>query len=291
MKTEKPTKAEMHDPSAPLGGGADGHLKLEGSLGPQHCRTIANYALELVSRLLSEEAAQHGGSVRAQDIDRIIKAVHATPPALWDIYRNSFGLCAADLKDSPSHEYVRHDYFFRLIIGTFSHRFPDKVLEGDTFPTLPRNIIKPFDLTLKVLLGEDFMSQSRETCSQVVDEMHQKYGHSFTWQAFYDDERSIRILVTTCAAIARHFKNFENRKTWFLGALNANLDHSVHNRSGEKGVVEFTERDFNLLFSHLFEAYHRSVERLGGKKWLDSILSAADVAVIEELLGKLEPLE
>jgi hypothetical protein len=257
-------------------------------LGPQHFRNIANYALELVERLLGEEAAKHNGRLTEEEINRIINIVKDTPQSLWVYYRNSFEKCFPNTKENEALKYLRKDYFFRLIIATFEDRLSNPHVEDEGPNVIPRNSIEPFEIALKVILGEDFMAQSREECSNIVDDLHHQLGEQFRWRDFYENEQSMSILVTTCAMIANSFRHFKDHEKWFLHVIENNLDQDL--QSLNDGVVEFGEADFKTLFTCLFEGYANCVQKMGGNAWLASILNAEQISAVEHFRKNLSSL-
>jgi len=258
-------------------------------LGPHHCRTSVTYALELIEKSLSAEAAKHGGHLSADEIHRVIKNVKDTPHGLWVFYRNSSQLDMSNEETSSTQKHLRQDYFFRLIIGTFEHRFSDCQSADNIQPLLSRSIIWPFETALKVILGENFMAKSRETCSQIIGNLFNQLGDEFTWRIFYEDEQSMLILIRTCVMIVDSFRDFEVRKKWFLQVIENNIDKE--DQLINDGVIEFSEADFKIIFTCLLAEYHRCVEKMRKNEKLASFLDPHKVAAMEQFEKKLESLE
>jgi hypothetical protein len=109
----------------------------------------------------------------------------------------------------------RGDAFQRLM----AHPLSDAFVAGE----LSRDMIPGYFSFLHLVLGDSLDAMGRE-CQDILAEL--KREPFFTWDVFYDDLRSQRIVWNALARIAESFRRFELRRDWFIGLMQ-NRPHAV----------------------------------------------------------------
>lgn len=228
----------------------DGGEAADGS----HCRVTCNYALSVLVELLEE--ASRDGRVTVEDIHRIAKAIMGTGGPLGNYYRNAEARCAqrhAMALDKAR----RSDFVSRVVVETFCHLFDDPE-SGITRRILPR-----FLTALHMMLGDDLLAECRETCIEVAEENNLFDKSNNDWTSFHADRRCIWVRERVLIAVAGRFRRFEVRKQWFITLMNTEQStesigsHAFIPKARDpEEALNFTGREFHLLFSALFSSVH-----------------------------------
>jgi len=252
--------------------------------GPQRCQAVGRYLLDSLETALRDAAEARSGTLTTDEIAATIDGLRRTPHTLWAFYRQSFTHCFAASKTAEPLGYERRNLLLRLIAQTFARHFPENASPDSGGPFLARAIIGPFEKALEIVLGGDFVERQHRACFDAVDDLKRLHGAHFAWPIYYADARAEAILMEVRAAIAVHFLDFAERRTWFVDLLNTSAEGSASPVATHGGVTEFSGDDFTLLFSALF-ANCADLSGSGGPGL--ERLDAEEIAAIERLAGHL----
>ncbi len=217
-------------------------------VGPQRCRHVGNHILDTIEHTLSYAIDTKGAPLTKDEIGLVLDELRSTPRGVWHFFQQSFEHCSAASKTAGPIGYERHNLLMRLVAGTFEHLFPETPDQEISGNMLSRSIMAPMEVVLDVMIGKEFFVKSNEACRSILDEQERTLGNAFTWNAFYGDEESLKVLLVTGACIARHFDDFENRKAWFIDMLNR---HKRVANVPNSGGADFGEKEFNTVMSCL----------------------------------------
>lgn len=260
--------------------------------GPQRCRHVGNFVLDTLEETLTEAAASGNGSLSVGEIKNAFEKFRRTPNGVWGFYKASFESCFSASQSAAPLGYERKNLFMRLITRTFADRLPENHPQVDDAPLLSRSIIVPFEATLEKILGAEFLETRQALCAEILDGLQRESGENFMWRQYYTDDRSLKILLETAAALSHHFKDFETRKKWFVDALNIQGDRDSQLAKNHDGVMEFTGKDFDILFYCLFHECKWILDEVGTATTLHHWLDDDDIASIRllaEVVAVREP--
>ena len=218
------------------------------SYGPQRCRAVGDYILDVLSFTIKAETERKGSDLTAQETLRIIDSVRSTPAGVWDFYKGSFDTCHSLSQSAAPLGYHRQNLLMRLMAHPFEDRLANAE-EANASPLLvSRQALLPFDNAMEDMLGVESLKEKRQTCISVVDELQRLHGDEFTWPLYYANEQAHTVLLKTCAEIAPHFDDFEKRMQWLVNRLNSQtlID-------GVAQSFDFSHHDAVVLLTCLIE--------------------------------------
>jgi hypothetical protein len=215
--------------------------------GPLQIRHAVVTMLDAFVATAQEAAAKNGGSVSAEDIDKIAEAMKLSGE-MDNFYRAVFGQIVATIVEAQNQN-RRVNAFGRLVVHPLSDFFQSQQLD--------RGMLHNFFFFIHSLVGEE-EKEWNDTCATIVDELREKLGESFTWDDYYEEPRAQTIFWRVLVKIAQAFKRFETRREWLFRIMqhkqtSISLAPNKYVKVGDGlDVAQFSKADFLTVFDNLF---------------------------------------
>ena len=180
------------------------------------CREAVVLAVRAFLGLL--EGAVTGDTIPLETVRRIASAVMTAEGALSHYYDLHSNGCAAFFEMVKT-ERKRTDFFGRVITE------PLVPLFNDATSGIQRESLQPFFAAVRVTLGDELHTEFKDRCLRIASSIRGE-ANVLLWPDFFADARTLDILESVQVAMARSFRNFAQRKEWFIRVMNAD-PHSL----------------------------------------------------------------
>jgi hypothetical protein len=228
------------------------------SKGPLLIRHAVTTMLDAFVKTAEETARQMGGAIGPAEIARIGEAMKASGE-MDNFYRAVFGQVVSTIVEAQNQN-RRVNAFGRLVVHPLSDFFQTQQLD--------RGMLHNFFFFIHSLVGET-ENEWNTTCSTLLDEMREKMGEAFNWDAYYAEPRAQAIFWMVLVRIAQAFKRFDTRREWFFRIMqhkqtSISLAPNKFVQIGDgHEVAQFTKADFLAVFENLFApARHLTFEEV-----------------------------
>ena len=215
--------------------------------GPLQIRHAVVTMLDAFVATAQETAAKHGGTVSAEEIDKIAEAMKLSGE-MDNFYRAVFGQIVNTIVEAQ-HQNRRTNAFGRLVVHPLSDFFQSQQLD--------RGMLHNFFFFVHSLVGEE-EKEWNDICANIVDELREKLGEAFTWDDYYEDPRAQAIFWQVLVRIAQAFKRFDTRREWLFRIMqhkqtSISLAPNKYVKVGDGlDVAQFSKADFLTVFDNLF---------------------------------------
>ncbi|MFM7347137.1 MAG: hypothetical protein ACKO1J_17420 [Tagaea sp.] len=215
--------------------------------GPLQIRHAVVTMLDAFVATAQETAAKQGGTISAEDIDKIAEAMKLSGE-MDNFYRAVFGQIVNTIVEAQ-HQNRRTNAFGRLVVHPLSDFFQSQQLD--------RGMLHNFFFFVHSLVGEE-EKEWNETCATIVDELREKLGEAFTWDDYYEEPRVQAIFWRVLVKIAQAFKRFDTRREWLFRIMqhkqtSISLAPNKYVKVGDGlDVAQFSKADFLTVFDNLF---------------------------------------
>jgi hypothetical protein len=215
--------------------------------GPLQIRHAVVTMLDAFVATAQETAAKNGGTVSAEEIGKIAEAMKLSGE-MDNFYRAVFGQLVNTIVEAQ-HQNRRVNAFGRLVVHPLSDFFQSQQLD--------RGMLHNFFFFVHSLVGEE-ESAWNEICANIVDELREKLGETFTWDDYYEEPRAQAIFWQVLVKIAHAFKRFDTRREWLFRIMqhkqtSISLAPNKYVKVGDGlDVAQFSKADFLTVFDNLF---------------------------------------
>jgi hypothetical protein len=217
------------------------------SKGPLLIRHAVATMLDAYAKAAEEAAARNGGKIAAADLARIGEAMKNSGE-IDNFYRAVYGQVVSSIVESQN-QHRRINAFGRLVAHPLGDFFQSQRLD--------RALLHNFFFFVQALVGET-ENEWNAACTQTLDEMRERAGDRFTWEAYYAEPRMQAIFWLVLVRIAQAFKRFDTRRDWFLRIMqhkqtSIGLAPNKYVQLGDGlDVALFGKDEFLNLFDSLF---------------------------------------
>lgn len=155
------------------------------------CHAISSVVLDVMQALLRERSVN--GKVDLADVERLIGLVRRGPLSLDQAYANQEGRCRLNHAKPKGNVGARSNPFQRLMVRPF------EPLLGEV---LPRPALVHYFAFVDRALGPAARDEMERDCRALIQALLVVHGNNLTWDHFYGDARSIRVLRRALTIIA-----------------------------------------------------------------------------------------
>lgn len=149
------------------------------------CHAISNVVLNVAAALLREHAVD--GTLRLADAERILELIGRGTMSLDDAFRVQEGRCTKEHSRPKGNVGARSNPFQRLAVRPF-----ESLLAGEN-AVIPRPYLANYFGFLEQALGDEREGIERD-CRAVIQALLVVNGNNLTWDHFYSDPRTLRLL-------------------------------------------------------------------------------------------------
>lgn len=149
------------------------------------CHAISNVIVNVAAALLREHAVN--GNVKLSDAERILNLIGRGTMSLDETYRVQENKCRAAASRPKGNVGARSNPFQRLMVRPF-----ESLLSGED-AVFPRPYLINFFAFLDCAL-RDARADLERDCRAVIQALLVVYGNNLTWDHFYSDPRTVRLL-------------------------------------------------------------------------------------------------
>ena len=169
------------------------------------CHAISNVVLNVASALLREHAVE--GKVSLTDAQRILELIGRGTMSLDDAYRLQEGKCRAAASRPKGNVGARSNPFQRLMVRPFESLLAG---EGTVFP---RPYLVNYFTFVERALSEE-RADIEQDCRAVIQALLVVYGNNLSWDHFYSDPRTLRLLHRALQGLAHVLCTAEGQRLW-----------------------------------------------------------------------------
>lgn len=169
------------------------------------CHAISNVVLNLAAALLREHAVN--GTVRLADAERILELIGRGTVMLDDAFRVQEGRCQKSHTRPKGNVGTRSNPFQRLMVRPF-----ESLLAGAE-PVIPRPyLVNYFAFVAHAL--DDERTIIEQDCRAVIQALLVVHGNNLTWDDFYSDPRTLRLLHRGLRLVVHTLRTPSGHAAW-----------------------------------------------------------------------------
>lgn len=147
------------------------------------------------------------GKVNLSDVERILSAIGRGTMSLDESYRAQEDRCRKEHSRPRGNVGARSNPFQRLVVRPF-----ESLLAGDN-PALPRPYLPNYFAFVAHAVAEEREALERD-CRAVIQALLVVYGNNLTWDHFYSDPRTLRLLHKALRMIAHTLSSADGLRIW-----------------------------------------------------------------------------
>jgi hypothetical protein len=169
------------------------------------CHAVSNVVLNVTMAVLRDHAID--GKVNLSDVERILMAIGRGTMSLDEAYRAQEDRCRKEHSRPRGNVGARSNPFQRLIVRPF-----ESLLAGET-PVFPRPYLANYFTFVTHAIGEEREALERD-CRAVIQALLVVYGNNLTWDHFYSDPRTLRLLHKALKLVTHTLASANGLKIW-----------------------------------------------------------------------------
>lgn len=169
------------------------------------CHTISNVVLNVAAALLREHAVN--GTLKLADAERILELIGRGTMSLDDAFRVQEDKCQTVHSRPKGNVGARSNPFQRLMVRPF-----ETLLAGEA-PVVPRPYLVNYFAFVDHALGDDRATIDAD-CRAVIQALLVVYGNNLTWDHFYSDPRTLRLLHRALQRVVHTLRTAAGLRLW-----------------------------------------------------------------------------
>ena len=169
------------------------------------CHAISNVVLNVATALLREHAVD--GTLRLADVERILELIGRGTLSLDGAFRSQEGRCQQVHSRPRGNVGARSNPFQRLMVRPFEH-----LLAGEA-AVFPRPYLVNYFAFVDRALGEE-KAEIDQDCRAVIQALLVVYGNNLTWDSFYSDPRTLRLLHKALRSLVHTLHTAAGSRLW-----------------------------------------------------------------------------
>lgn len=170
------------------------------------CHAVSNVVLNVATALLREHANKDG-MLRLVDAERILGLIGNGTMLLDDAYRLQEEKCQTVHSRPKGNVGARSNPFQRLMVRPF-----EGLLAGED-AVFPRPYLVNYFAFVERALGED-RADIDQDCRAIIQALLVVYGNNLTWDHFYSDPRTLRLLHRALQIVAHTLCSQAGVRLW-----------------------------------------------------------------------------
>lgn len=172
--------------------------------------------------LLTSKLEQTGGRLSADDVaemgEEFKDNIEDIKTAFLDAVE-SYTLA----REQRRLESVRENYFTRLMVRKFEHRFRDERKLIDQPEYLSRRMLPGFASMLSMMFGKPQLASYEKRIRAVAERLKHENGGDLDWEQFYRTPEIKKLALRAEIEIAQNFRDINKRLSWMIAMINSNL--------------------------------------------------------------------
>lgn len=169
------------------------------------CHSISNTVIKVVMAVLREHAV--GGQLALEDVERILALVGRGTVALDESFRVQEQRCIKEHSRPKGNVGARSNPFQRLMVRPF-----ESLLVGER-PAFPRPLLVNYFQFLIEAMGRD-RDELECDCRAIIQALLVVHGNNLTWDHFYSDPRTLKLLHTALRRISQVLSTPVGQTIW-----------------------------------------------------------------------------
>ena len=241
--------------------------------------------------LLRARLAQKGGSLNETDVAEMGVEFRQQLGQIKTIFMDAVTSYAKanvrgrDRERNPDRD-ERKNTFRRLLVSRFEAQLvPDGALEREP-NRLSRRILPGFFSALTLMLGQENLAKFESQADQLVINIRERMGDSFSWSDVYKDKETRQLLLKADILMAQHFKDVGKRIDWLVAVINGNLIPMSPNLAGADWSM--SEKAARHMLRGLFSDIGRTLANKDARDTLAKRIDQPTLSRIEALVSNLK---
>ncbi|MGE5546590.1 MAG: hypothetical protein ACM33T_06825 [Solirubrobacterales bacterium] len=173
--------------------------------GPTRCHEMAGTITDILLALVRERAVD--GMVAMDDVEKILQLMRRGTVALDNVLRSHEEACRKEHQKPRGNIGARSNPLQRLMVRPFEH-----LLMGDK-PAFKRVHLPNYFAFYEAALGERLDAFERQAKS-VIQALLVIHGNNLTWDHFYADARTVKLLHAALKLITHQLAAPEGQRLW-----------------------------------------------------------------------------
>lgn len=178
----------------------------------------------------------------------------------------------------------RSNFFHRLMVGNFEHRFADEKALKSQPELLSRRMLPGFFSMLSLMFGAPKLDDYEQQMTKLIDRLRQKNGGHVDWKEVYNSPEARQIALRAEIEIAQYFDNVEKRFAWMIAVVNSNLIPTDEVQSGSPWVFNAAAAE-NLL-AGLFRDVRPALEHEDSRQTFIERMGPETVGTLEKVVQR-----
>lgn len=177
---------------------------MDSCTGTRGCHAISEIVIGVVKALIHDHARD--GKVAVADVDRLLELLGRGTLPLDQAYQMQEDRCRKEHSRPKGNVGARSNPFQRLVVRPFEH-----LLMGEG--AFPRPYLASYFAFVEHALGDRLEAYERE-CRAVIQALLVVHGNNLTWDHFYSDGRTLKILHAALKDLTRVLAGPEGTRAW-----------------------------------------------------------------------------
>jgi len=173
--------------------------------GTRSCHAISSIVIDVATALLREHAVD--GKLKLSDVEHILALIGRGTMALDVAFRSQEEKCTKEHSRPKGNVGARSNPFQRLMVRPF-----ETLLAGNP-PAFPRPLLANYFEFLDQAMGTDKDPMERD-CRAIIQALLVVHGNNLTWDHFYSDSRTLKLLHVSLKRMTHVFSTPEGQKAW-----------------------------------------------------------------------------
>ena len=227
----------------------------------EHGQELARAIVGSFANALKKQAAMHGGYLSKPDVDTLLAAYASQVPKVARKIAATVNTFAENsIRDmwDPS----RTSAFERVLVKQFSHMLSDDATAAHDHSYIPRRTLSGIFMCIRMMAGPEQIETYEQDAFLVMQRVRDDAQEQFSWDAVYDDKRTVNMVRDLLMGIAPYFDNLDKRIEWMLSIINSHL--SSVEESSPVHEWEMNEEILipliNALYSGMWELLENDTE-------------------------------
>ncbi|MBX9633452.1 MAG: hypothetical protein K2X44_00600 [Magnetospirillum sp.] len=173
--------------------------------GTRACHATSKIVINIVIALLREHAVD--GKLDLAEVERILELISRGTVSLDETFRLQEERCRKDHNRPKGNVGARSNPFQRLAVRPF-----ETLLAGNP-PIFPRPLLAHYFEFVEYAMGSEREPMERD-CRAVIQALLVVHGNNLTWEHFYSDKRTLKLLHIALKRITHVLSSPEGQKAW-----------------------------------------------------------------------------
>lgn len=169
------------------------------------CHSISNIVVKILMTVLRDHAVD--GKLNLADVERILGLIGRGTVSLDDAFRLQEDRCSKEHSRPKGNVGARSNPFQRLMVRPF-----ETFLAGAP-PDFPRPLLANYFEFLEHAMGQERDALERD-CRAIIQALLVVHGNNLTWDHFYSDVRTLKLLHIALRRITHVLSTPEGQRMW-----------------------------------------------------------------------------